>query len=511
MRFSQSTRSASRCCVEPDMKIRTKERLLTGLAATSILMIAATIWWAYAEVAQANRQRQQASEIVRSLTRLRLLTFEFHLNHSERTRAQWNEVSRTVDRVIALTEIATPIQERLLAGMRERRLRESSLFAEFSATTAGSLADAPLDPLVRRFEALLLNGLMAGQQENLSDVFRLIDIASARIDAAHRDMTIAIVAGLLLVTAIKLGTSWMVNRDLLAPIVRIQHATREVALGRLHSRLGMRRNDEIGELSANFDAMTQSLRTSFTRIEHDHFELAALNKELEAFSYSVSHDLRSPLRSIDGFSLALLEDYGDKLDDEGKGFINRIRAATQRMGQLIDDLLGLSKVTRAELRLQSVDLGAMAKEIATALQNETPSRAVDWIIDDGLTMHADSSLMRIALFNLLENAWKFTARTPVAVIRIGARQQEGKRVFFVADNGAGFDMAYADKLFAAFQRLHLAGDFPGTGIGLAIVRRVISRHKGDIWAEARNGEGASFFFTIGDLEELDHGQDHPAC
>jgi signal transduction histidine kinase len=225
-------------------------------------------------------------------------------------------------------------------------------------------------------------------------------------------------------------------------------------------------------------------------------QLEAANQELESFSYSVSHDLRGPLRSMDGFSLVLLEDYGDKLGEEGKNSLERIRAASQRMGYLIDDLLRLSHVTRAGLNLTQVDLSAMAGEIAGALGREQPGRSVEWAIETGLSVRADPALMHIAMQNLLQNAWKFTGKTDKAVIRVGAQQRDAETMYFVADNGAGFDMAHAGNLFGAFQRLHHAGDFPGAGIGLAIVQRIIRRHGGEVWAEAKEGEGATFFFGL---------------
>jgi light-regulated signal transduction histidine kinase (bacteriophytochrome) len=255
--------------------------------------------------------------------------------------------------------------------------------------------------------------------------------------------------------------------------------------------------------------MTRSLRDSLGQIQRSNQELAMLNNELEAFSYSVSHDLRSPLRSMDGFSLAILEDYGDKLDDEGKDYLKRIRAASQRMGHLIDDLLGLARVTRVELKIEPVDIGEIAREIAASVSQRS-GHELQWLIDEKVAVRADKELMRIALHNLLDNAWKFTSKTRDAAIRIGAQERDGRQVIFVADNGAGFDMAYADKLFGAFQRLHHADDFPGTGIGLAIVQRIVRRHHGSIWAEARIGDGATFFFTLGDSDNGRRGQDNPA-
>jgi light-regulated signal transduction histidine kinase (bacteriophytochrome) len=233
-----------------------------------------------------------------------------------------------------------------------------------------------------------------------------------------------------------------------------------------------------------------------TQVQAANTELLAANKELEAFSYSVSHDLRAPLRSIDGFSLALLEDYADKLDDEGKDHLNRVRAATQRMGTLIDDLLDLARVTRTEMRLETADLGAIARSVAEELQKTEPERQVKFSIEEGLMALVDSHLIRITLENLLGNAWKFTSKRQSACIEFGRKNSDGRHTYYVRDNGAGFNPAYADRLFSAFQRLHDRNEYPGTGVGLATVQRIIHRHGGRIWAESAVDKGATFYFTL---------------
>ncbi|WP_158228985.1 sensor histidine kinase [Chitinimonas sp. BJB300] len=224
--------------------------------------------------------------------------------------------------------------------------------------------------------------------------------------------------------------------------------------------------------------------------------LAAANKELEAFSYSVSHDLRAPLRSVDGFSQVLLEDYADKLDDAGRQYLARIRRATQNMSNLIDDLLNLSKLTRSEIKTQPVNLSEIAIDILQELESSEPKRQVALSIMPNLVTEADPKLIRVALQNLLSNAWKFTAKTANAEIKFGATHIDGQNAFYVSDNGAGFDMTYADKLFGAFQRLHNAQEFEGNGVGLAIVQRIINRHHGRIWTKSTQGQGAIFYFTL---------------
>jgi len=245
----------------------------------------------------------------------------------------------------------------------------------------------------------------------------------------------------------------------------------------------------------------EQLERQRSELARSNTELIAANKELEAFSYSVSHDLRAPLRSIDGFSLALLEDYEEKLDAEGKDNLHRVRAATQRMGVLIDDLLDLSRVTRAGMKMQKVDLSVMGRAVAAELENSQPGRRTEFHIQEGLEAHADSNLMRIALENLLENAWKFTSKRESARIEFGQTNNNGSRVYFVRDDGAGFDSARATRLFGAFQRFHDKNDFPGTGVGLATVQRIVQRHGGRIWAESVPGKGATFYFTLLDASE----------
>jgi PAS domain S-box-containing protein len=225
-------------------------------------------------------------------------------------------------------------------------------------------------------------------------------------------------------------------------------------------------------------------------------ELEAANKELDAFSHSVSHDLRAPLRGIDGWSLALLEDYGGQLDEQGRTYLSRVRAETQRMGALIEDLLQLSRMSRTEMCRQLVDMSGIARTLAARLLESAPERAVEFIIQPGLIAQGDAHLLEIALSNLLGNAFKFTGKCTQARIEFGRTGGSGGDAFFVRDNGAGFDMAYAKKLFGAFQRMHKTSDFPGTGIGLATVQRIVHRHGGRVWAEAAVELGATFYFTL---------------
>jgi signal transduction histidine kinase len=233
------------------------------------------------------------------------------------------------------------------------------------------------------------------------------------------------------------------------------------------------------------------------RVRRRTLQLEASNRELEAFAYSVSHDLRAPLRGIDGWSLALLEDYAASLDAGARQYLNRVRSETQRMGNLIDDLLQLSRVSRGEMKLDQVDLTSLAYSVVARLRDAQPERSMEFAIAPDLVAFGDVRLLDIALTNLLSNAVKFTASQNETFIEFGRRDKEGEMAFYVRDNGVGFDMAYAANLFGAFQRLHKVTEFPGTGIGLATVQRIVRRHGGRVWAEARVNRGATFSFTLG--------------
>ena len=233
-----------------------------------------------------------------------------------------------------------------------------------------------------------------------------------------------------------------------------------------------------------------------TRVQERTAELEASNRELESFAYSVSHDLRAPLRAIDGFSQALLEEYYPRLDEQAREYLDRVSNAARRMARLIDDLLKLSRVTRANMRREPVNLSDMANEVVKEIRQAQPERDVTFVIGEGAESWGDPPLLRLALENLLDNAFKFTSKQPRARIEFGVREQDDQTAFFVKDDGVGFDMAYIGKLFTPFQRLHSRAEFPGTGIGLATVQRIIHRHGGRVWADGHLDQGATFYFTL---------------
>ena len=310
-------------------------------------------------------------------------------------------------------------------------------------------------------------------------------------------------SALFIVLAV-LAMSWLFSRSLIRPLKRLLRGTKEIGRGHLDYTVATTADDEIGALSRAFDQMSRQLKkTTISRDELSQHvrnrtaQLETVNQELEAFAYSVSHDLRAPLRAMDGFSTALLSNYTAQLDDQGRHYLNRIQAASQRMGNLIDDILSLSRVTRREMVTGKVDLSVVVRTILDDWVNENPDRKIKTIVADSIWVEGDLHLLRIAMENLIQNALKFSNSRDESFVEFGVRKSADESIFFVRDNGVGFDMAYAEKLFSPFQRLHAMNEFPGTGIGLVTVKRIITRHGGRIWPEAAIDQGATFFFTLG--------------
>jgi len=401
--------------------------------------------------------------------------------------------------------------------------KDGHVFAAYPGDVAGHAVPAAPGPDGYRFEGGKLVGFQpvaeAGSQR-LGTLYLASDLEAVYATLRLSGVIAAAVMAVALLAAYLL--SRVLQGTISQPVLMLAETARAVSDRRDYSvRAAKLGEDELGVLTDAFnhmlsriEAQDRALRESKEGLEqrvaertheleernqalrHNAAQLLAANTELDAFAYSVSHDLRAPLRSIDGFSQVLMEDYGAQLDEAGRDSLRRVRAATQRMGTLIDDLLKLARVTRAEMRTEVVDLGVMARDIAAELQRTTPERQVEFAIAQGLEARGDARLLRVALENLLGNSWKYTAKQPKPKIEFGSIEENGGRAFLVRDNGAGFDMQYADKLFGVFQRLHSVSEFEGTGVGLATVRRIIVRHGGRIWADRKVDGGATFFFTL---------------
>ena len=327
------------------------------------------------------------------------------------------------------------------------------------------------------------------------------------------DMAVKIATVLAVFLVLLLAATLLIIRRHTRPLARLAESITTASLGAASiegpDQDLLRRRDEVGALAREYQNMLARLRASYEELRNEEQrlrdmveertrELRASNRELEAFSYSVSHDLRAPLRAMDGYSRTVLEDHGQVLDDEARHCLQRIRENAGRMGELIDNLLSLSRVSRHDLHTRHVDLSALVRDILRGFQDAEPGRRVDITVEDVPPVRGDPKLLRIMLDNLLGNAWKYTGKTEAAHIEFGVQHDGSETIYHVRDNGVGFDMQYSAKLFGVFERLHRADEFEGEGIGLATVQRIIDRHGGRIWAQSAAGEGAVFYFTLGE-------------
>ena len=394
--------------------------------------------------------------------------------------------------------------------------RNGRVLATYPVTASADLVPPAPQPDGYRFEGGRLVGftpVAQGENQRLGTLYIASD-TKAVSDALQLSGVIAIaVLAIAMLAAYALAAK--LQGRISEPILALAETATAASTRQDYSlRAPKFGEDELGALTDSFNQMLgrieeqkRELQQHATRLEQRvaertkelerrALELQAANSELDAFAYSVSHDLRAPLRSIDGFSQVLLEDYGAGLDEAARDSLQRVRAASQRMATLIDDLLKLARVTRTEMRTERVDLSGMARELVLDIQRTTPDRQVEFAIAPGLEAQGDSRLLRVVLDNLLRNGWKYTGKQPQPRVEFTAMDENGGRVFVIKDNGAGFDMKYADKLFGVFQRLHSTAEFEGTGVGLATVRRIINRHGGRIWAEGIVDQGATFYFTL---------------
>lgn len=311
--------------------------------------------------------------------------------------------------------------------------------------------------------------------------------------------TYSIILSLLFICLGTVG-AYIIGNGITHPIESLVKKVKQITKGNLNITIKAKYKDEIGSLINDVDQMRKSIKDLTTNLENKvkqrTLQLEAINKELESFSYSVSHDLRAPLRAIDGFSQILFDDYNSKIDDRGKDFLKRVRSASQKMGELIDDLLKLSRMSRQEMVFEKVNLSQIANSICNNLKNQTENKTISLNIEENMQAYGDANLLEIALQNLINNAWKYSSKKDEIKIEFKSTIENDRKIYYIKDNGAGFNMDYAQKLFGAFQRLHTNKEFEGTGIGLATVQRIIHRHGGDIWAASEINKGATFFFTL---------------
>ena len=483
------------------MNIKNKLYISAGISIVLVVALVSVVLVTSGRIAEENKKHQLLMDVYESVSELDIVTYDYLLHREERMEHQWNMKHDS------LGEILDGLAEE--EGLKSIRADYATLGNLFSQITANyeegqkyireGASQEKIDAITGLEERLVAQ-LLITSHSIITDASRLAEEAHTEATEAQRVAANLTLTSMIILAITVTTSSLLIARSISKPLTRLADYSRRVGEGEYTADIEIKGKDEVASVASDVKSMVGQLQKHREHleelVEERTSELTAVNKELEAFSYSVSHDLRAPLRSIDGFSQILIEDYPDKLDEQGKDYLNRVRSASQRMAQLIDDMLKLSRVTRSEMRRETVDLSALAQSIVEELQETQPERQVDFAIAPGLTSNGDSQLLRQLMENLLSNAWKFTGHHPQARIEFGATQVDGKEAFFVRDNGVGFDMAYADKLFGVFQRLHSQEEFPGTGVGLATVQRIAHRHGGQVRAEGKVEEGATFYFTL---------------
>ncbi len=471
------------------MRIKTILQANAVISICIVVLIGLVISWTGQQENKEHEEEIIADSIIKGMSELRGLTYEYSLYHEERIKEQWQIRYDSQAKLLAEISFRKAEEQVILTRMRQNLEGIEHNFIELVSAHEKQESGGTESTVYQELEDRLVARLLLQSQTIVSDAFQLAQFSNTEQEAV-RQRGIQIVMFLAaFLSALYIAVAFLTIRSIVKPLENLQKSTEIIGSGNLEHRVDIRSYDEINQLSGAFNQMTGKLKERTAHLEE-------AIKEVESFAYSASHDLRTPLRSIDGFSLAILEDYSSKLDETGKDYLARVRASAQKMSEVIDAMLSLSRLTRREMLRESVDMSAMAKTIAERLKRMPPERKVEFVIAEGVTATGDAVMLKNVMEHLLGNAWKFTGMHPTARIEFGLEQVEGKTTYFVRDDGAGFDMAYVDKLFKPFERLHTDVEFAGMGIDLVAVQRIIHRHGGKVWAEGEVEKGATFYFTL---------------
>ncbi|MBC7963727.1 MAG: HAMP domain-containing protein [Steroidobacteraceae bacterium] len=507
------------------MKIRTRLHVVTAASAALVVIMALLFYWSQHRLATANKAKNLADEIVSSVFERNTLKSDYLGNDNQRAKDQWlSKQNQISDLLKKMPSNSVSINDRQTFEDIQKNLEGSSaIFQQIVSNRGRARNGVYLQAEANEIEIRLEGQLLLKFLDTIANAHRLQKastelIASTQRTAARVSLSIIVTVALFLILV-----AWSLGRIINKGFESLLKGAAAVGAGNLHHTIPLTGGDEFAEVAMAFNTMSGKLAESHAALEQDIAarkrgadeieqlnqelnqtvsQLQGANQELETFAYSVSHDLRAPLRAMGGFSEALVEDYGDKLEPEARAYLDEIIIGSRHMGQLIDGLLTLSRSTRGELRHDRVDLSVMAGRIRCELEQSEPLRRVEWQVEAGLSTGGDARMIEVIMRNLLGNAWKYTGGMAEPVIRVFAELSGCERFFCVADNGAGFDMAHAGKLFQPFQRLHRQDEFPGIGIGLATAQRIVHRHGGKIHATGAPRTGATFLFSLPYGEEL---------
>ncbi len=504
------------------MKVKNRLYISAGILIVLVTVLVSAIFIISNQITEENRRYKIVHDVHLAVSELAIITYEYLIHHEKRMEQQWNLRYNSMAEIIE--KAAAEEESRQL--MKLISVDYTTLGNLFQQVTANykkgqkliqeGASQGKIDNVILLEERLVAQ-LLIESQSIFTDAYRMENKAhSSTVKAQELARNLTLISVIIL-AAIITTTSLLIARSISKPLDVLIKGTEIIGKGDLEHKVNIKSRDEMGQLAVSFDEMTSKLKESYTglkkeiterkraeekiqrlnrELEHRLIEIRAANKELEAFSYSVSHDLRTPLRAIDGFSQILLEDYPDKLDREGRRVLSVIRDNTGRMGKLIEDLLTLSRLGRKEMGKTKINMEKLTRGVFEELKGVTPEGKLRMKMNDLPPAGGDESLIREVLVNLLSNAVKFSKNEKSPVIEVGGTLEDNENIYYVKDNGVGFDMKYRDKLFGVFQRLHSQQEFKGTGVGLAIVQRIIHRHGGRVWAEGKVNKGATFYFTL---------------
>ncbi len=477
------------------MRIKTRLALSIWISLAALAGMLTAVTWSYRGYQVTERNDALTNRIRLLNDTLVSLRDEYLIHQERRSREQWLAKNAEFH---SLVDEAWPQlhrdEDRALLRVLSGLLDESGELFMAIVAADESRPGSEDDLLAREYSRRLASQLIIVSYRRSEIIARLRESNRAQRNRTTRDAILLVALCVAGGSGVVVVNALLINRLVGARIRSLEQGAKDFAGGNLARRIAVAGNDELSELSGAFNQMAEKLQLS-------HRNLEATNKELEGFSYSVSHDLRAPLRHINAFIELLLKRSPAALDEKTRHYLDVISSSAKQMGRLIDDLLSFSRMGRAEMKRSRVQLDALAAEVVEAVKAEMPGREILWLVDPLPVVFGDPAMLKIALFNLVHNAAKYSVKNPAARVEIGQIPGAAEETIFVRDNGAGFDMKYVDKLFGLFQRLHTAEEFPGTGLGLANIRRIIHRHGGRTWAEGAVEEGASFYFTLPKRQE----------
>jgi len=501
------------------MKIRARLQIVAATSVALVAVLALLFYWSQNRLASANKTKNLADEIVASVFERKALSSDFLENNNPVAKDQWLSKQNQIS--VLLTQAPFHLisikDEKTFKDIQDNLEGSSAVFQEILRNRETARTGTRTQNQANEIESRLAGQLLAKFLDTIADAHRLQGastdlIASTQRTAAWVSLTIIVSVSLFLITVV-----WSLGRIIGNGILNLQQGAAAIGAGNLQYIIPVVGEDELAAVAGAFNLMSGKLAESHAGLEQEIVarkragemieqlnrdlnltvaQFQGANQELEAFAYSVSHDLRAPLRAMGSFSEALVEDFGEQLEGDARDYLEEIVIGSRHMGQLIDGLLTLSRSTRGELRCDPVDLSVMVRRIRSELEKSEPQRRMEWQIDSGLSARGDARMIEVVMNNLLANAWKYTAGALQPKIRVYAELDGEERFFCVADNGAGFDIAHAEKLFQPFQRLHRQDEFPGIGIGLATVQRIVHRHGGKIQGTGAPHQGALFRFTL---------------